>query len=63
MTAPREISASPKIVRAAQYLAELQNFENGLRRDLRDNFGLEAHQISEAIALSAKMRANRRAFS
>jgi hypothetical protein len=63
MTAPREILASPKIIRAAQYLAELPKFENGLRRDLRENFGLETHQISEAIALSAKMRMNRRAFA
>jgi hypothetical protein len=63
MTQPRDIPSSPKIVRAAQYLAELSKFENGLRRDLRENFGLEPHQIAEAVALSARMRANRRAFS
>jgi hypothetical protein len=63
MMAPRDIAASPKVIRAAQYLAELAKFENGLRRDLRENFGLEPHQIAEAVALSAKMRANRRAFS
>jgi hypothetical protein len=63
MTAPRNIPADPKIVKAAQYLAELPKFENGLRRDLCENFGLDAHQISEAIALSAKMRTNRRAFA
>jgi hypothetical protein len=62
MMQPRDIPSSPKIIRAAQYLAELSKFENGLRRDLRENFGLEAHQIAEAIALSAKMRKNRRAF-
>ncbi len=63
MTAPRQIPADPKVVRAAQCLAELPKFENGLRRDLRENFGLSAQQISEAIALSAKMRTNRRAFA
>lgn len=63
MTAPRDIPADPKIIRAAQHLADLPKFENGLRRRLREDFRLDDSQISEAISLSAQMRLLRSAHA
>lgn len=56
----RELPQEDALVRAAQFLADNPEWKTGLRRLLREQFGIDDGQIMEAVLLANDMRLLRR---
>jgi hypothetical protein len=49
--------------RAARWLADLPTWPDGLRRELQERFGLDQHEVADAVEKARKMQVLRRAHA
>jgi hypothetical protein len=59
----RFIQPDDEITRAAQWLADKPKWADGLRRELQERFGLDQHEVADAVEKARKMQVLRRAHA